>query len=227
MISVIIPTYCESDKIGSLVDFFKKSKEELEVIVSDGGSNDNTVKEASNAGAITVFSSVKGRAAQMNCGAAIAKGDVLYFVHADTLPPASFATDIKKAVNSGYDFGRYQTKFLSDKTILKVNAFFTRFDLFVCYGGDQTLFITADLFKKVGGYKEDMLIMEDYDIVSRAKVYGKYRILNNTVLISARKYEENSWLKVQLANRKIVSMYKAGAGQQEMVNKYQQMLNYR
>ncbi|TCZ74070.1 glycosyltransferase [Flaviaesturariibacter aridisoli] len=76
----------------------------------------------------------KGRAAQMNWGAKHAKGDVLYFVHADTIPPANFRDYIHAAITEGYDMGRYRTRFESDKWLLPFNEWFTRFDLFICMG---------------------------------------------------------------------------------------------
>ncbi|HEX8331865.1 MAG TPA: TIGR04283 family arsenosugar biosynthesis glycosyltransferase [Segetibacter sp.] len=229
MLSIIIPTYNEAENIGILINYLKKhsSENSVEIIISDGGSIDKTVDVAQEGGAAAVVSPKKGRAAQMNYGASLAKGDTLYFVHADAFPPESFVLDIEDALKRGFQIGRYQTKFDSDKIILKLNAFFTRFDLFVCYGGDQTLFITTQLFNQINGYKEDMLIMEDYDIVRRARQSGKYKILKKAVLVSARKYETNSWLTVQNANRTIVSMYKKGASQDDMVNKYKEMLVYR
>ncbi|GAC1481032.1 MAG: hypothetical protein NVS1B13_02570 [Flavisolibacter sp.] len=72
-----------------------------------------------------------------------------------------------------------------------------------------------------------MKIMDDYDIVSRGKSLGKYKIVQKDVLVSARKYLTNSWLRVQIANFKIVQMYKNGASQSQMVEKYKQLLNYR
>jgi rSAM/selenodomain-associated transferase 2 len=229
MVSIVIPTYNEAENIGRLITYLLKatSGKDAEVIVSDAGSNDDTTSIANKAGAKAVLSPNKGRAAQMNYGASLAKGEILYFIHADTFPPESFVSDIEDAVKQGFQFGRYQTRFDSDKTILKVNAFFTRFDLFVCYGGDQTLFITKQLFNQINGYKEDMLIMEDYDIVSRGRQIGRYRILKKAALVSARKYETNSWLTVQKANRTIVNMYKKGASQRDMVNKYKEMIVYR
>jgi rSAM/selenodomain-associated transferase 2 len=212
-----------------LIRYLKESSvsSNVEIIISDAGSEDKTIKVAEDAGAIALISPKKGRAAQMNYGASIAKGEVLFFVHADTFPPKNYVTDINEAVNRGYELGRYRTKFRSNKTILKVNAFFTRFDLFVCYGGDQTLFIVKNLFNKINGFKEDMLIMEDYDIVIRARQTARYKIFKEAALVSARKYETNSWLKVQHANKKIVDMYKKGASQEEMVAKYKEMLVYR
>ncbi|MEO7046266.1 MAG: hypothetical protein ABI091_13230 [Ferruginibacter sp.] len=163
----------------------------------------------------------------MNYGASFANGDVLYFVHADTFPPLTFVNDIINAIANGYGFGRYRTKFDSNKFVLKMNAFFTRFDIFMCYGGDQTLFIKKDVFNTIGGFKEEMLIMEDYEIVARAKQKSKYKIFSKASLVSARKYETNGWLKVQKANYTIVQMYKKGASQNEMVTCYKKMLDYR
>jgi rSAM/selenodomain-associated transferase 2 len=229
MLSIIIPTYNETENIGSLISYLKKASlgNEVEIIVCDGGSNDETIYHAREAGATVILSPTKGRAAQMNFGASIAKGNIFYFIHADTLPPECFVADIEMAVNQGYDLGRYRTKFAGNKNILKMNAFFTRFDLLVCYGGDQTLFIKKKLFTQINGFNNDMLIMEDYDIVKRARVLGKYKIFKKSALVSARKYETNSWLKVQKANKIVVSMYNNGSSQQAMINKYQELLNYR
>ncbi|MEJ7680558.1 MAG: hypothetical protein WKG06_22435 [Segetibacter sp.] len=163
----------------------------------------------------------------MNFGASISAGDILYFIHADTFPPSSYVSDINNAIYKGYEIGRYRTKFDSPKSILKINAFFTCFDWFICYGGDQTLFITRKLFMKINGFNDDMRIMEDYDIVKRAKQLAKYKIFSKAALISARKYDANSWRKVQSANSTIVKMYKKGATQEDMINKYKQMLIYR
>lgn len=227
-ISIIIPTYNEAGNIGKLVNYLKANSNASvsEIIVTDGGSTDNTIKIAASEGAIAMLSPDKGRAAQMNYGASIAKGDVLYFIHADTLPPKQFTNDILNAIINGYDFGRYKTRFLSGNPILRINEWFTRFDLFICYGGDQTLFIKKDLFNGLGGFQPDMIIMEEYEFCKRAKEKGRYVIMKDSALISARKYEKNSWLKVQLANYKVVKMYKKGASQQSMVEQYKKILKF-
>src|SRR5665213_1026118 len=100
MISIIIPTYNESDSIGPLIQYLLDAGGPIvdEIIVSDGGSQDDTCERAARAGALLVKSPQKGRAAQMNHGAAEAKSAILYFVHADCFPPASFARDILSIV---------------------------------------------------------------------------------------------------------------------------------
>lgn len=228
-ISIVIPTYCEAATIGKLISYLNEFGGDslAEIIVSDGASTDGTLQEAQKANAVAVSSPAQGRAAQMNFGASLASGDILYFVHADSFPPPSFAGDIIKAVQQHYDLGRYRTKFDSGKWYLKINAWFTRFDWFICMGGDQTLFITRSLFEKTGGFNPSMKIMEEYEFCKRARVNHHYKIFPKAALVSARKYDTNSWWRVQMANRKVVNMYKQGASQQEMVDAYKRMLNYR
>jgi rSAM/selenodomain-associated transferase 2 len=225
-ISIIIPTYNEAAVVEKLINYLQKNTDSAvtEIIISDGGSTDNTVEKTASAGAIVFVSPHKGRAAQMNFAAAKAKAPILYFVHADTFPPESFATDIGNAVQNGFSCGRYQTKFNSHKWLLKVNAFFTRFDWFICYGGDQTFFITKKLFSELEGFDATMAIMEEYDLTARAKQKGRYKIFNKSALVSARKYEGRSWWQVQMANRKAVQLFKKGASQQEIAATYKAML---
>lgn len=228
-ISVIIPALNEEENIYGLILYLKKHGGGLlkEIIVADGGSIDNTVLNAEKAGASVIPCVQKGRAAQMNNGASAASEKILYFVHADVYPPKTFANDILTAVENQFDLGRYFMKFNSRKWILKLNVFFTRFDLFACYGGDQTLFITRTLFNKVGGFDSSLHIMEDFEFTSRARKFGRYKIFQKSALISARKYETNSWLKVQRANYTVIRMYQKGASQEELIKTYKQMLNYR
>ena len=225
-ISIIIPTYNEAASIARLVAYLQLyGKEKVaEIIISDGGSGDGTPAIAEQAGAVALLSPQKGRAAQMNYGADKATGNVLYFVHADSFPPVNFAADILEAVNKGFDFGRYRTRFDSNNFLLKINAWFTRFNWFICFGGDQTLFVTKELFKQCGGFKSEFLIMEEYEFSDRLMKQYRYKIFADTALVSARKYEGRSWLKVQLANRRAVQLFKNDASQQEIVKTYKQML---
>jgi rSAM/selenodomain-associated transferase 2 len=229
LLSIIIPTFNEQENIGKLIQHLQQNIgiPEYEIIVSDAGSSDNTVKIANNLGAKTVISPVKGRAGQMNFGVQKSSGTVYYFVHADSLPVVSFYQDIKTAIQAGYDCGSFRFQFDSDKLMLKVNSYFTRFNFLFCRGGDQTIFATKELLQKVGPFKEEMLIMEDYDFLNRIWKSGNFKLIPKATIVSARKYEENTWLTVQLANLIIVKMYKKGATQEEMIAKYKQLLSYR
>src|SRR4051812_32886229 len=114
MISVIIPTYNEEEHIAKTILSLKEKDggtSVTEIIVSDGGSTDNTIGEAAKAGASVIASPVKGRAAQMNYGASLAKNPVLYFIHADTLPPGNFTRDIHNAIQKNYSAGCFRLSF--------------------------------------------------------------------------------------------------------------------
>ena len=228
MISIIIPTLNESENIVPLItSIFNYKKGAIEVIVCDGGSSDDTVQVAKAAGATVFIAPQKGRAAQMNFGAKNANGSILYFVHADVKLNPDFEQDIYQAINEGFSLGCYRYQFDSKKILLKINAFFTRFDKIWCRGGDQTLFVKRTCFERLGGYRDHFKIMEDYDFISRARKEFKFKIIPKNVIVSARKYDTNSYLKVQLANLKIMRMWKKGASHTEMADTYQKLLDYR
>lgn len=228
MISVIIPVYNEEKTIASLVTYLKQHGGSLlqEIIVCNAARTDATTERVAKAGATVVVSPEKGRGAQLNYGATKANGLVYYFVHADVFPPQSFASDIQQAVREGYGLGRYRTTFNTKKWYVKMMSIFSRFDWFACYGGDQTVFVTKELFLKSGGYKQDMRVMEDYEFVVQARQKARYKIINKGALISDRKYNNNSLWKVQKANSIMMRMYKNGASQDEMVNRYKRLLNW-
>ena len=228
-VSIIIPTFNEEENIVQIITYLHSiiQKDDVEIIMADGGSTDKTIEFADNLNVVTTISPVKGRAGQMNHAVTLATGDVFYFIHADSRPPLTYFTDIENAISKGYNCGCYRSKFDSNNFMLKINAFFTRLNVLFCRGGDQTIFVTRQLFEQVGSYKNEMLIMEDYDFLERIRKQGRFKLFNKATLFSARKYDENSWLAVQKANLKIVRMYKKGKSQQEMLDTYKRMLNYR
>lgn len=226
-ISIIIPTYNEEDTISRLLPHLQEHSpcKTTEIIVVDGGSNDNTLQKVQKSGITGFTSSQKGRAAQMNAGTERATGDVLYFVHADSKPPATFVDDIKSSVEEGYSAGCFRFSFNSNHPLLKINAYCTRFDRIMCRGGDQTLYITQSLFRRLGGYRNDYIIMEDYDFIERIQDKASFKIIPKNVTVSARKYEQNNYLKVQIANFIVFMMYFGGCSQEKMCNTYKLMLD--
>lgn len=227
-ISIIIPTLNEADNIGKLIMRLQSHVAEtlLEIIVVDAKSTDNTEGVALSFG-VTVLQSEKGRAKQMNLGAKYAKGDVFYFVHADCLPPESYLTNIKNAISEGYPMGCYRYKFDSNNLLLKINAYFNRFNPLWCRGGDETLFVTKEVFETLGGYDEHYCIMEEYAFIEKARTIYPFKIIPKYIVVSARKYETNSWIRVQYANFVAFSMFKKGVSPQAIALKYYETLNYR
>ncbi|NBC02587.1 MAG: glycosyltransferase [Bacteroidetes bacterium] len=225
-VSLIIPTYNEEKTIGKLLSHLKKYGDDrlLEIIVVDGGSDDRTVEIVQEKITRCLISKKKGRAAQMNMGVQYSSGDLLYFVHADSFPPPTYLNDMSVALENGYSAGCYRFRFDSDRFLLKINSWFTRFDRIMCRGGDQTLFITRTLFENIGGFRDEFLIMEDYDLIQKIQRKADFKIIPKDVVVSARKYDRNKYLKVNFANLVVFMMYFAGAGQQTMVSAYKNLI---
>lgn len=195
-----------------------------EIIVVDGGSTDDSINISEKLGA-TVLSSKPGRAIQMNCGVKSATGDLLYFVHADTLPPDSFAKDIISNYQNGYLIGCYRFKFDSPKWYLEINNYFTRFNKLWCRGGDQTLFIEKAFFEHLGGYNENMAIMEEYPLLEKAMSRTAFIVMPKSTLVSARKYDNNSYFRVMWANFLAFRKYKKGEDSVVIKSTYYSILN--
>lgn len=226
-LSIIIPTYNESENIAKVIKQLQKPNHpNIEIIISDAGSTDDTAAIASSLGIAFYKSPKKGRAQQLNYGASKSKGNIFYFVHADTLPPLSYLEDIETALAEGFSIGCYRFRFNSDNKMLKFNAYCTRFDRLMCRGGDQSLFITKKLFTQINGYSNHHKIMEDYDIILRARKLEKFKIIPKEVIVSARKYEYNNYLKVNLANLIAFTMYFAKADHDRIISVYKKLLDH-
>jgi rSAM/selenodomain-associated transferase 2 len=230
-ISVIIPTLNEQMNIPALIESLRYSGGEAlaEIIVVDAGSSDQTETVAQKAGAMVIKSPMRGRAVQMNFGTRFATGDVLYFVHADTRVPSTFVSDIQQAIQEGYEAGCYRFRFDSDRVIFKLNNYLTHLNILTARGGDQTLFITRGLFTELRGFDEYYVIMEEYDLLRRLwrKKRSAFKLIPKEVLVSARKYESNSWARVQLANLVAMTLFRLGTNPIRIARTYKKMLDYR
>ena len=227
MISIIIPTYNEAATIKKTIEHLQQyDKDRLikEIIIVDGGSIDTTLDITKSMGVRAIVSPKKGRAAQMNYGAALATEKILYFLHADTIPPENFIKDIYLAVKQGYGSGSYRLSFDYHHWFLQVNCWFTRFDVNAVRFGDQSLFVQKDIFIKTGGYRKDLLLMEDQEIIHRLKKHGKFIMLSGQVITSARKYLDNGIYKMQFIFYTIWLLYYLGFSQQYLLFLYKKKL---
>lgn len=222
-ISVIIPVLNEQDVIGETLRKVRaqSSTEGIEeIIVVDGGSRDHTTEIAERLGATVISSPVRSRAAQMNLGARKAKGELLYFLHADSIPPRHFDLRIRTCVQSGNKAGCFRLRFDRDHWLLNFYGWCTRFDIDLFRFGDQSLFITRELFEGIDGFRGDLVIMEDQDIVRRIKRREDFKILPGRVTTSSRRYMKNGILKLQLTFTLIIIGYYLGASQSSLVGMY-------
>ncbi|MDR9417312.1 MAG: TIGR04283 family arsenosugar biosynthesis glycosyltransferase [Gracilimonas sp.] len=227
MISIIIPTYNEEKSIDELISHLLATKngQKVEILVVDGGSTDQTKKIAKNAGARVVISPDKGRASQMNYGAQKASADILYFLHADTFPPVGYANNISKKIIDGFDCGCFRLKFNDPHPVLSFYAWFTRFNIDVFRFGDQSLFVKKALFQKVGGFDEELLVMEDQEIVTRLKNRAQFCIIKREVVTSARKYQRFGVFKLQLIFAIIVFLFYLKISQEVLAHFYKTFMS--
>ena len=191
-ISIIIPVLNEAETIADflyhLIDHADLSNIS-EIIVVDGGSTDNSISIIKNLGlSIKIITSEKGRAKQMNAGAKAAKGDVFYFLHADSFPPNQYDSLILNEVNQGNNAGCFKMKFDSKHWWLTLAGWFTKFNWKVCRGGDQSLFVTASLFETIGGYDENFIIYEDNDFTEKLYAINQFVVIQEWLTTSARHY---------------------------------------
>ncbi len=224
-VSIIIPVLNEASTIRQLVNHFLTNLDEtFEIIVVDGGSSDQTI-EICNQLPIQLLTSKPSRAIQQNTGAKAAKYEHLYFVHSDTLPPKSVEKDLKKCIDNNIEAACYRSSFDTSSVLMKVNAFFTRFNFLVCRGGDQSLLINKKTFFDLGGFDESLAIMEEYPLIQKLMDEKKLHIIPKAITISARKYENRSWLKVNKANYNAFKLYRAGTDSKIIQKTYLEALN--
>ena len=219
-ISIIIPTLNEATAIGRTLSHLE-GVHNLEVIVVDGGSHDATAELAETQGA-KVIQSRPGKAVQMNAGAAAAKGDILAFLHADTLLPDDFSGQIISALNKkGVLAGAFRLSIDSTaagiRIIERVANFRSRL-LRLPYG-DQALFIKKSLFEKIGGFAE-VPIMEDFILVRRLNRKGKIIILPTAVTTSPRRWMHYGIVKTWLINQAIIIAYYLGITPERLTRWY-------
>lgn len=223
-ITVIIPTLNESSTIGRLIDrLLTPNQGQIEIIVVDGGSTDDTVSIVQSYN-IKVLNTSASRAKQMNLGAQEAKYEILYFVHADTLPPKEYIEDCQNYLTGDTIAACYRSQFEGNKPFLKLNAYFTRFYWLVSRGGDQSLFIRKADFMTLGMFNEDMVIMEEYPLIHQLMQNRKLAIIPKQICISCRKYNSRTWLRVNRANYIAYRLFKKGFPTPVIQKRYNELL---
>lgn len=196
-ISIVIPTFNEAANISKLIKHLKEEQKEhlLEIIVADGGSSDKTVMEAQKAGAIIIAAPQKGRAAQMNAGAEIATGEIIYFLHSDTFPPINYDKIIINAL-SEEKWGSFKIQFDHSHFFLRIVSWFTKLNFTYFRFGDQSLFLRKNLFTAIGKFDASQIIFEDTEIAKRLKLISKGKVIASPVITSARKFRDNGIYKM-------------------------------
>jgi rSAM/selenodomain-associated transferase 2 len=209
-ISVIIPTLNEAGEIGPTLVAIRGARA-VERIVVDGASEDETTVIARREGA-RVLESPRGRARQMNTGAADARGEILLFLHADTRLPPGFDRAVRESVGRpGFAAGAFRLTIDSPSRSLRVIetvADWRARRLRMPYG-DQALFTTAEMFRAVGGYP-DLPLMEDFELVRALRRRGRITILDQPVRTSGRRWQRVGPWRNTLINQLAIVAYRVG-----------------
>ncbi|MGC2062887.1 MAG: TIGR04283 family arsenosugar biosynthesis glycosyltransferase [Thermodesulfovibrionales bacterium] len=222
MISVIIPALNEAANISTCIEAVCAEGGEIEIIVADGGSTDNTRPLASGYPGLKVVESKRGRGIQMNTGAFAASGDVFIFLHADTTLEKGWSQSIRETLEDGSFAGGAFT-FSVDNPSSKyrlVEAWVQmRCALFGLPYGDQAIFIRKDIFRILGGYR-DIPLMEDVDLIGRMKKIGRIAILDKKAFTSGRRWTENGLVKTASVNQITMLLYKLGVSPERLYRLY-------
>lgn len=243
-ISIIIPILNEAETIEKLLNYLieHSSKQNIaEIIVVDGGSTDASkdiiskfylYREANpetssglmNQTKIILVNSSKGRAKQMNTGSKVATGSILYFLHADSFPPKDFDQHIINEVENGHLAGCFRLQFDHSHWWLRLASWLTQFHWRACRGGDQSQFITKDLFDDIGGFDESYIIYEDNILINELYSRKLFKVINKKLRTSARRYEKHGIWKLQYHFWAIYVKKWLGASAEDLHNYYKQYI---
>jgi rSAM/selenodomain-associated transferase 2 len=218
-LSIVVPTWNEAGNLGATLAALPA---EAEVVVSDGGSTDGTRAVAEAAGA-RFITGPRGRAIQMNRGAAVTTGDVILFLHADGVLGEGVVPAIDGALESpGVVGGSFRLHIDTASSLLRFVAKGSNFrasTLGMPYG-DQGLFVTRSAFDEVAGFP-DVPFLEDVGMVRKLKRIGRLARLDVPVRTSARHWQERGVVGTTLMNWTVVALYVAGVDPRTLAPHYQ------
>ena len=243
MISVVIPVLNEIYSIENLLNHLVETQSEMkyvsEIIIVDGGSTDGTQRvietflsgraqsrpdkdnlSTSLEETVLLLDSKKGRAKQLNKGALEATNEILYFLHADSFPPKNYDKLIFDEVHKGNLAGCFKMKFDNNHWWLRLASWFTHFRWRACRGGDQSQFITKDLFEEIGGYNESFIIYEDNILINELFKRKQFVVIQEWLITSARLYERIGIWKLQYHFSTIYVKRWFGASADDIYNYY-------
>jgi len=193
MVSIIVPALNEASQIRKTLQALQALEGEKEILVVDGGSVDGTADIAEQLG-VTVLRSVRGRGPQQHAGALVAHGNVLWFVHADTVPPPHALNAIAAALSDGSvgggNFGLlFDGPSRAARWLTAIYPALRRLNL--CYG-DSGIFVRREVYETIGGFRAFMLF-EDLDLLKRLRKAGRFVHLKTCITTSSRRFENKNF----------------------------------
>ena len=221
-LSIIVPVLDEAASIAATLGALQSLRAaQAEVIVVDGGSRDATCSIARPL-ADAVLQASRGRASQMNAGAAAATGDVLVFLHADTTLPPDAPAAIQAALASGHDWGRFDVAIEGSHPMLAVVAILmnARSRWTGIATGDQAIFVRRTAFHAAGGFPA-IPLMEDVAISRALKLVSRPAALRQRVVTSGRRWERHGIFRTIMLMWRLRAAYALGADPHRLARRYE------
>ena len=220
-VSIIVPVLNEEDAVTSALKALQVYRQQgHDIIVVDGGSVDDTV--ARTHGLVDqILKSKCGRAFQMNTGAEYATGDVLVFLHIDTMLPVNACSMIVDIIDQGNDWGRFDVRLSGQSWLFRVieRMMNWRSSLTSIATGDQAIFVRKSVFSKVGVYP-DIRLMEDIVLSHKLRNHSKPACIKNYVITSSRKWETNGIMRTVFLMWRLRLMYYLGVPADKLAKQY-------
>jgi rSAM/selenodomain-associated transferase 2 len=221
-LSIIVPCLNEAAGIVETLEALQALRRRgAEVVLVDGGSSDDSVARG-EPWVDRVLTAPRGRAAQMNAGAAQARGEILLFLHADSrLPDAADGLIVDSLRRSRKSWGRFDVRIAGRHPLLRVvEAMMNARSRFTGIAtGDQGMFVTRSLFDAAGGFPE-IALMEDVEMSRRLKRYGKPLCVRHRITTSARRWERHGVLRTILLMWRLRFAYWLGADPNRLAASY-------
>jgi rSAM/selenodomain-associated transferase 2 len=221
-IAIILPVLNEEARIVACLNFLQPLRgQDCELIVVDGGSGDRAMTLAEPL-ADRVMTGPRGRAAQMNAGARLASGDILWFLHADSLPPPNAATLLRAALAPpNRHWGRFDVRLSGRHPLLRVveTSMNVRSRFTGIATGDQGIFARREVFERVGGYPP-IALMEDIALSRLLKRHGQPVCLRQRLTTSSRRWEQDGILRTILLMWRLRLAYFLGADPDRLARIY-------
>jgi rSAM/selenodomain-associated transferase 2 len=218
LVSIIIPVLNEAALLATSIDTIRRTQQgNYDIVVVDGGSTDGTL-EVAHACADKVVCAARGRAIQMNAGAAQAAGEVLLFLHVDTQLPVNALTYLQQPAMR---WGRFDVRFTDARFIFRVIAGMmnVRSRLTSVATGDQAIFVARDTFAAVGGFP-GIALMEDVAISKRLRKLSPPLCVRVTVMTSARRWQQHGIIRTILLMWRMRLLYALGVAPDRLERMY-------
>ena len=224
LISIVLPVLHEAGTINTVITHLRdlQQNSSAELIVVDGDPAGSTLQAIRDDGIVQALSE-PGRARQMNCGASLARGEILLFLHADTLLPRQALTRIATALSdTRFVAGAFDLGFDTKRNIFRLTEKYValRTRLTRVPFGDQAIFVNRAYFETIGGYAK-IPLMEDVELMRRIKKRGdRICIIPEKILTSPRRYEREGLLYCTFRNWALQVCYSAGVSPEKLVKWY-------